>query len=228
MDMRKIVTVAVAAMALAAIAMWLRPSESKRIRKVFTAVSKEIHKDGQEGLVVSTAKAHALAELVARQARFKIDEEVLRGVSGGRQLVQQIVLVRGQADKIDVDFADIAIAFDVAESIWFSAPSIASNEPLTSTHSVRFTAEFSLSPSSLLRRNILSLFVASRFVSILPCSADQRPAACEPRFFERRDAKRFSVLVTSGVGWTNTCFARFLRKSSGTRSSLGACSCGPS
>lgn len=112
MDMRKIAAVAVAAMALVAIAMWLRPSESKRIRKVFAAVSKEIHKDGQEGLVVSTAKAHALAELVAPQARFKIDEEVLRGVSGGRQLVQQIVLVRGHADKIDVNFADMAIAFD--------------------------------------------------------------------------------------------------------------------
>ena len=112
MDMRKIIAVAVAAMALVAIAMWLRPSESKRIRKVFATASKEIRKDGQEGLVVATAKAHALADLVAHQARFKVDEEILRGVSSGRQLVQQIMLVRGQADKIDVHFTDMAISFD--------------------------------------------------------------------------------------------------------------------
>ena len=112
MNMKKLVGIAIAAVAVVALVICLRPSESKRVRKVFATVSKELHKDGPEGLVVSTAKAHALAELVASGARFKIDEEVLHGVTGGRQLVQQIMLVRGQADKIEVGFADIAIAFD--------------------------------------------------------------------------------------------------------------------
>lgn len=112
MDMKKLMGIAIAAVAVVALVMWLRPSESKRVRKVFATASKEIHKDGPEGLVVATAKAHALAELVATGARFEIDEHVLHDVTGGRQLVQQIMLVRGQADKIEVGFADIAVAFD--------------------------------------------------------------------------------------------------------------------
>ncbi len=111
MNMKKLIGIAIAAVAVFALVMWLRPSESKRVRKVFATVSKELRKDGPEGLVVATAKAHALAELVATGARFKVDEEVLHGVTGGRQIVQQIMLVRGQADKIEVGFADIAIAF---------------------------------------------------------------------------------------------------------------------
>ncbi len=112
MEMKKLLGIAIAAVAVVALVIWLRPSESKRVRKVFATVSKEIRKDGPEGLVVSTAKAHALAELVTTGARFKIDEEVLHGVTGGRQIVQQIMLVRGQADKIEVGFADIAVMFD--------------------------------------------------------------------------------------------------------------------
>ena len=112
MEMKKLLGIAIAAVAVVALVIWLRPSESKRVRKVFATVSKELRKDGPEGLVVATAKAHALAGLVAAGARFKVDEEVLRGVTGGRQIVQQIMLVRGQADKIEVGFADIAVAFD--------------------------------------------------------------------------------------------------------------------
>ena len=112
MDMKKLAGLAIAAVALVALVMWLRPSEAKRVRRVFATVSKELRKDGPEGLVVATAKAHALAELVATGARFKIDEEVLHGVTGGRQIVQQIMLVRGQADTIEVGFSDIAVAFD--------------------------------------------------------------------------------------------------------------------
>ncbi len=112
MEMKKLVGVVLAVVAIAAIAMWLHPSESKRIRRVFAKVSKEIRKEGPEGLVVSTAKAHALADLVATGARFEIDEHVIRGASDGRQLIQQIVLVRSQSDKIEVGFTDIAIAFD--------------------------------------------------------------------------------------------------------------------
>ena len=111
MEMKKLIGIAVAAVAVLALVLWLRPSESKRIRKVFATVSRELHKDGQEGLVVATAKAHALAELVAPESHFEIDEHVLRGVSSGRQLVQQIMLVRGHADKIEVGFADLAITF---------------------------------------------------------------------------------------------------------------------
>jgi hypothetical protein len=112
MEIKKLLGIAIAAVAVIALVIWLRPSESKRVRKVFATVSKELRKDGPEGLVVATAKAHALAELVATGARFKVDEEVLHGVTGGRQIVQQIMLVRGQADKIEVGFADIAVAFD--------------------------------------------------------------------------------------------------------------------
>ena len=112
MDMKKLAGLAVAAVAIVALVMWLRPSEAKRVRKVFATVSREIRKDGPEGLVVATAKAHALAELVATGARFRVDEEVLHGVTGGRQLVQQIMLVRGQADTIEVGFSDISVVFD--------------------------------------------------------------------------------------------------------------------
>ena len=112
MDMKKIAGLAIAAVAIVALVMWLRPSEAKRVRKVFATVSREIRKDGPEGLVVATAKAHALAELVATGARFRVDEEVLHGVTGGRQLVQQIMLVRGQADTIEVGFSDISVVFD--------------------------------------------------------------------------------------------------------------------
>ena len=112
MDMKKLIGIAIAAVAVFALVMWLRPSESKRVRKVFTMVSKEIRKDGPEGLVVATAKAHALAELVAADARFEIDEHILRGMASGRELVQQIILARGQADTIEVGFADISVAFD--------------------------------------------------------------------------------------------------------------------
>ncbi len=112
MDMKKLVGIAIAVVAAVALVLWLRPSESKRIRKVFATASSELRKEGQEGLVVATAKAHALAELVATGARFEVDDHVLRGIASGRQLVQQIMLVRGQADKIEVDFEDIAVAFD--------------------------------------------------------------------------------------------------------------------
>ncbi len=112
MEKKTLARIAMAAVAALALVIWLRPSETKRVRKVFATVSREIRKDGQEGIVVATAKARALAELVATGARFKIDEEILHGVADGRQLVQQIVLVRGQADKIEVGFTDIAIAFD--------------------------------------------------------------------------------------------------------------------
>ena len=112
MDMKKLIGIAVAAVAVVALVVWLRPSESKRVRKVFTMVSKEIRKDGPEGLVVATAKAHALADLVAAGVRFTVDEHVLHDVAGGREFVQQIMLVRGQADKIEVGFTDIEIVFD--------------------------------------------------------------------------------------------------------------------
>ncbi len=112
MDMKKLVVIAIGVVAVVTLVAWMRPSESKRIRKVFATVSKELRKDGQEGLVVATAKAHALADLVAAGARFEVDDQILRGVASGRQLVQQIMLVRGQADRIEVGFADIAIAFD--------------------------------------------------------------------------------------------------------------------
>ncbi len=110
--MTKLVKIAIAVVAAVALVAWLRPSETKRIRKVFATVSKELRKDGPEGLVVATAKAHALSELVATGARFKVDDEILHGVASGRQLVQQIMLVRGQADTIEVGFTDIAIAMD--------------------------------------------------------------------------------------------------------------------
>ncbi len=112
MEKKTLARIAMAAVAALALVIWLRPSETKRVRKVFATVSRENRKDGQEGIVVATAKARALAELVATGARFKIDEEILHGVADGRQLVQQIVLVRGQTDKIEVGFTDIAIAFD--------------------------------------------------------------------------------------------------------------------
>lgn len=101
---------ALAVVLVVVVFVWLRPTETKRVRKVFTTVSKEIHKDGPEGLVVAAAKAHALAELVAAGATFELDGEFLRDV-GGRQLLQQITLVRGQCERISVDFADIVISF---------------------------------------------------------------------------------------------------------------------
>ena len=112
MDMKKLAGIAIAAVAVIALVSWLRPSEAKRVRKVFATASKEIRKDGAEGLVVATAKAHALAELVATKASFEIDDLVLHSATGGRELVQQIMLVRAQADKIEVGFADIAIVFE--------------------------------------------------------------------------------------------------------------------
>lgn len=112
MDLKKLIGIAIAAVAVVALVVWLRPSESKRVRKVFAMVSKEIRKDGPEGLVVATAKAHALADLVAAGVRFTVDEHVLHDVAGGREFVQQIMLVRGQADTIEVGFADISVAFD--------------------------------------------------------------------------------------------------------------------
>ncbi len=119
--MKKLIGIAIAAVAVFALVMWLRPSESKRVRKVFATASKELRKDGPEGLVVATAKAHALADLVAAGVRFKVDEEVLRGVADGRELVQQIMLVRGQADEIEVGFTDIDIAFDGERTVSVTA-----------------------------------------------------------------------------------------------------------
>ena len=112
MDKRKLIGLALAAVAVVALVLLLRPSESKRIRKVFATASSELRKEGQEGLVVATAKAHALSELVASGARFEVDGHTLRGLASGRQLVQQIMLARAQADRIEVGFTDIAIAFD--------------------------------------------------------------------------------------------------------------------
>ena len=112
MDIKKLAGIAIAAVAVVALVICLRPSEAKRVRKVFATVSKEIRKDGPEGLVVATAKAHALAELVATEASFEVDDRILHGVASGRQLVQQIMLVRGQAERIEVGFTDIAIVFD--------------------------------------------------------------------------------------------------------------------
>ena len=111
MDRKKLVGFAIAAVATVALVLWLRPSESKRIRKVFATASSELRKDGPEGLIVATAKAHALAELVATEASFELDDRILHEVASGRQLVQQIMLVRGQAERIEVGFTDIAIAF---------------------------------------------------------------------------------------------------------------------
>ena len=112
MDMKKHAGIAIAVVVAVALVLWLRPSESKRIRKVFATASSELRKDGPEGLIVATAKAHALAELVAAEASFEIDERILHEVASGRQLVQQIMLVRSQAERIEVGFTDIAIVFD--------------------------------------------------------------------------------------------------------------------
>ena len=112
MDIKKLVGIGLAVVALVALVVWLRPSDSKRIRKVFSTVSSELRKDGPEGLITATTKAQSLAALVAADAQFELDGHVSRAMSGGRELVQQIMLLRGQADRIDVDFADIAIVFD--------------------------------------------------------------------------------------------------------------------
>ncbi len=111
MNLQKLIYLALASAAVGALVLWLRPSEEKRIRKVFATVSSEIQKDGPEGLVVATAKAHALADLVANGCDFDFDGHRLRGSFGGRQLLQQIILVRKQADKIKVGFEDLAITF---------------------------------------------------------------------------------------------------------------------
>ena len=110
MDMKGVIRIAFAAVAALVLFLWLKPSESKRIRKVFATVSRELRKDGPEGVVVSAAKARALAELVAPDARIDLDGRAVRGIDG-RQLAQSIILVRRQCDKIEVGFADIAIAF---------------------------------------------------------------------------------------------------------------------
>ena len=112
MEMKKLGGIAIAAVAAVALVLWLRPSESKRIRKVFATASSELRKDGPEGLIVATAKAHAVAELVATEASFEIDDQILHEVASGRQLVQQIMLVRGPAERIEDGSTDIAIAFD--------------------------------------------------------------------------------------------------------------------
>ncbi len=111
MKLRKPLCLALAAGVAAALVLWLRPSEAKRIRRVFATVSSEIRKDGHEGLVAAAAKAHALADLVANDCQFELDGRLMGGSFSGRQLLQQIILIRGQTDKIEVGFADIAIAF---------------------------------------------------------------------------------------------------------------------
>ncbi len=110
MEMRGTIRIVLAAIAALVLFLWLKPSESKRIRKVFATVSRELRKEGPEGVVVSAAKARALAELVAPGARIDLDGRTMHGVDG-RQLAQSIILVRRQCDKIEVGFADIAIAF---------------------------------------------------------------------------------------------------------------------
>ena len=137
MDIKKLAGIAIAAVAVVALVICLRPSEAKRVRKVFATVSKEIRKDGPEGLVVATAKAHALAELVATEASFEVDDRILHGVASGRQLVQQIMLVRGQADRIEVGFADIAIAFDGERAASVTAGLRAPSSPGTTRRQTR-------------------------------------------------------------------------------------------
>lgn len=112
MEMKQILKIAIAAVLAVAFVLWLRPSESKRIRKVFATAASELRKDGPEGLVAATAKARALAELVAPDARFEVDGRLIHVATTGRQLVQEIILVRRHADKIEVGFADIAISFE--------------------------------------------------------------------------------------------------------------------
>ena len=61
-------------------------------------------------MVISAAKAKALANLVAQDATFDLEGR-LQGTFGGRPLVQQIIMVRGQAERIEIGFADLAIDF---------------------------------------------------------------------------------------------------------------------
>lgn len=112
METKQLLKVAIAAALAVAFVVWLRPSESKRIRKVFATAAAELRKDGPEGLVAATAKARALAELVAPDARFEVDGRFMHVASERRQLVQEIILARRHADKIEVGFEDIAISFE--------------------------------------------------------------------------------------------------------------------
>ena len=112
MKFRKTAWIAMGVLAALLLYVWLRPTEAKRVRRVFAKITKEIRKDGPEGIVVATAKAHALADVVAAHAEIDIDGEVMRGAIGGRQLVQNIMLVRGQCDRIEVGFTDIAVEFE--------------------------------------------------------------------------------------------------------------------
>lgn len=112
MEMKPLLKIAIAAVVAAVVVLWLSPSESRRIRKVFATAASELRKDGPEGLVAATAKARALAGLVAPGARFEVDGRLYHVAEAGRQLVQEILLVRRHADKIEVGFADIAISFE--------------------------------------------------------------------------------------------------------------------
>ena len=110
MDMKGVIRIALAAVAALVLLLWLKPSESKRIRKVFATGSRELRKDGPEGVVVAASKARALAELLTPGAHIDLDGRTIHGIDG-RQLAQSIILARRQCDKIEVGFEDIAIAF---------------------------------------------------------------------------------------------------------------------
>ena len=111
MELKKLLYLALGAAVLLMLVLWLWPSETKRVRKVFSTVSHEIHKRGrEESMVISAAKAKALANLVAQDATFDLEGR-LQGTFGGRPLVQQIIMVRGQAERIEIGFADLAIDF---------------------------------------------------------------------------------------------------------------------
>jgi len=86
---------------IAIIALWLKPSDEKRIQKSFDSFLGEIRKSGQESLASQGMKKVRLGECIASNALFRLSHPFPENMSRS-EFLQYIQLVRHQASLLDI------------------------------------------------------------------------------------------------------------------------------
>ena len=102
---------------------FFRESEETRIKKVFSALSGEMGKTGNEGLIVAAGKAKAAASACCDSVSFELPDSHMTGTFRKEELQTRIFNVRKLFSSLRLDFLDyeFEILSDTEARVHFSA-----------------------------------------------------------------------------------------------------------
>jgi hypothetical protein len=106
---RKLLSLLIVAALTAVVAYWLRPNDTKRIKKRFHQACTIVSKSSAENPAVSAFKMFDFGSLCADSVTFNIQGAPLRGSMSNEVLISELARYRAMCEQISITPMDIAV-----------------------------------------------------------------------------------------------------------------------